>query len=989
MCRKVAYLLIAGCLLCVQAQAVPDGLVGYWSFNEGAGDTAFDGSGNGNDGVLNGGPTWVEGQLGMALDFSGSNSYVAAPNIPIDSRSFTVAMWINASAVSGDQVVFGQHETGSQNLSLHYRITGSGVIRMGFYSNDLDSPGGLITEGVWYHLGFVYDFDTQDRRIYVDGIEVAQGSGVSPYLGTAGETRIGQWNNNQWFNGMIDDVQLYQNALTQSEIQSIMTGLGNPNMASAPSPEDAAQDVIRDSVLSWVPGENAGKRDVYFGDSFEDVNSMTTPTAADLDVNSFDPGRLEFGKMYYWRVDEVNSTPDQTVFKGDVWSFTAEPYSIQIPGDTIAVTASSFSNQFSIPAKTIDGSGLGAEGSHSISAEDMWFTTAVDLDPWIQYEFASVEKLDIMRVWNSNSAAEMAIGWGVKDVEILYSADGETWDVLEGATQFSRAPGFPTYAQPDEIAFNGVAAKYVRLNILSNWGGILMSYGLSEVQFDMIPAAARMPEPADGSADVAPNVAVSWRAGREAAQSIIYVSTDPNEVADGLAPSVASNTNSVDLSSFDLEMSATYYWRVDEVNEAEAVSVWEGPVWSFTTLDALVVDDFESYNNISPDRPFQTWLDGFGYSADEHFPNGYAGNGTGAGIGHDIWSLSSPHYDGDIMETSNALHGAGQSMPFYYTNSGGVSSETQRKFTVPQDWTVGGATVLSIPFSGAADNTGTLYAKINGTKVTYPRDASNLTLGGWIAFNIDLTGMNVQNVTELAIGVDGGSASGMLLIDDITLHAEAGEIITPEDPGADGLVASYDFEGNANDVSGNGNNGTVNGDALFSTGYTGSALDCDGIDDYVSTDKVASQLGIGGNGPRTVSSWVLTRSYNNGGIYDVGARVAGQDFCLRTLANDNDWRIQYWGGDFDFTLDSMDKWVHFTHVHDGTHTKIYANGVLIVDWEMTIDTPDTNPFQIGCYGWQNDYFDGLIDEVRVYNRAVSAGEALSLAGGTAPIDQPF
>ncbi len=988
MSRRIMYSLILLCLFCAPAQGIPDGLVGYWSFDEGAGDTAFDGSGNGNDGVLTGGPVWVEGILGSALDFSGSNSFVAAPTIPIDSRSFTVAMWINSSAVSGDQVVFGQHESGSQNLSLHYRITGSGAVRMGFYSNDLDSPGGVITEGTWTHLAFVYDFESGDRSIYADGVQIAQASGVSPYLGTAGDTRIGQWNNNQWFNGMIDDVQLYHNALTESEIQSIMAGLGNPALASNPVPAHEDVDVLRDSVLSWDAGEFPGTHNVYFGDNAEDVNNATAADASGS-APSFDPGRLEFGKTYYWRVDEVNSSPDKTVFKGDIWSFTAEPYSIQIPGDTIAVTASSVANEFSEAEKTIDGSGLSPDDSHSMTSEDMWFTLAVDLDPWIQYEFDGVEKLDIMKIWNSNSAAEAAIGWGVKDVEIAYSVDGENWNVLESATQLSRAPGSPTYNQYDEIAFGGVPAKFVRLNIASNWGGILMSYSLSEVQFTTIPAAARTPDPVDGAMDVVPDAVATWRAGREAAQSTIYVGTDQNEVANGLAPSLTSHTNSVDLSPLGLELSGIYYWRVDEVNETEATPVWAGPVWGFSTADALIVDDFESYSNISPDRPFQAWLDGFGYSEDEFFPNGYAGNNTGAGIGHDIWSLSSPHYDGDIVETSNTLPGSDQSMPFYYSNSGGTSSETQRKFTVPQDWTVGGAKILSIPFSGAAGNTGTLYAKINGVKVTYPRDASNLTMGGWLAFNIDLTGMNVQSVTELAIGVDGSGAAGVLLIDDITLHSEAGQVITPEDPGTEGLVASYDFEGNANDVSGNGNNGTVNGDALFSAGHDGSALDCDGIDDYVSTGKVASDLGIGGNGPRTISSWVFTRSFNNGGIYDVGARVATQDFCLRTLDTESTWRIQYWGGDSDFTLDAANKWVHFAHVHDGVNTKIYANGVLLLDWAKTIDTPDTNPFQIGCYGWQNDYFDGLIDEVRVYNRALSESEALFLAGGTAPIDKPF
>jgi hypothetical protein len=169
--------------------------------------------------------------------------------------------------------------------------------------------------------------------------------------------------------------------------------------------------------------------------------------------------------------------------------------------------------------------------------------------------------------------------------------------------------------------------------------------------------------------DVLPNATLAWRAGREAAQHTIYLGADQNEVADGSASSVTSSTHSLDLSSLDLALGQAIYWRVDEVNEAEAVSVWAGPVWSFSTVGALTVDDFERYNNDSPDRPFQTWHDGFGYSADEYFPEGYGGNGTGAGIGHDIWSLSSPDYNGDLMETGLVYNGS-QSMPVYYDGAG-------------------------------------------------------------------------------------------------------------------------------------------------------------------------------------------------------------------------------------------------------------------------------------------------------------------------------
>ena len=544
--------------------------------------------------------------------------------------------------------------------------------------------------------------------------------------------------------------------------------------ARDPKPAGGDLDVLRDGILTWTPGPYPGTHNVYFGESFEDVNGATVPTASSLTDPSFAPGRLEFGKTYYWRVDEVNASPDKTVYTGKIWDFEVEPYAIQIPASSITATASTVANEFSTPETTINGEGLGADNTHGISSETMWFTGAVDLDPWIQYEFDAVKQLDTMRVWNSNSAAEIAIGWGAKDVEVSYSVDGENWDVLDGVSQFNRAPGSPTYNQYDVVHFGGAAAKYVRIDIASNWGGILMSYSIAEVQFDMIPAAARTPDPTEGATGVLPNAVVAWRAGREAGQHTIYVSSDQTAVADGSAPSLTSGANSVALGSLDLQMSTTYHWRVDEVNEAEATPVWAGPVWSFTTADALIVDDFESYGNLSPNRPFQAWLDGFGYSSDEFFPTAYGGNGTGAGIGHDIWSLSSPQYDGDIMERSSTISGSGQSMPFYYTNSGGTVSETQRTFAVPQDWTVGAATTLSIPFRGTTGNTGSLYVKINGTKVTFDGNASSISRPVWVTWPIDLaaTGVSLSNITTMAFGVDGGSASGMVLIDDITLVAE-------------------------------------------------------------------------------------------------------------------------------------------------------------------------------------------------------------------------
>ena len=368
--------------------------------------------------------------------------------------------------------------------------------------------------------------------------------------------------------------------------------------------------------------------------------------------------------------------------------------------------------------------------------------------------------------------------------------------MLEDANQFSRAPGLVTYDAYDEIAFGGATAKVVRLNIQSNWGGVLQSYGLSEVQFSMIPAAAREPVPASGSEAVDPGMVAEWRAGRDADSHTIYASEDAGAVADGSAPSVSSSTNALDLNSLSIELGKTYYWRVDEVNEAEATPVWAGPVWSFSTTDALVVDDFESYGNASPDRPFQTWLDGFGYSADEYFPAGYGGNGTGAGVGHDIWTLSSPNYGGNIMETSITIEGSGQSLPLYYTNSGGTASQTDRTWTTPQDWSGHGIKTLVLSFYGQEENTGgPLFVLINGQKVTYA-DSGALTLPMWHTWNIDLAslGIDLNAVTSMSIGVE-GAGSGMVLIDDLLLYREAPEVVS-------GLVTySFDDLPNGGDVA--------------------------------------------------------------------------------------------------------------------------------------------------------------------------------------------
>ena len=181
---------------------------------------------------------------------------------------------------------------------------------------------------------------------------------------------------------------------------------------------------------------------------------------------------------------------------------------------------------------------------------------------------------------------------------------GTTWE-------FARGSGEAGYQANTTVDCAGVTAKYVRLTAQSNWGAALPQYGLSEVRFFHIPVYVRQPQPANDQEDVNPAAILSWRAGREAALHQVYFGTDPKAVGGGTSP-----VKAIPESRFDpgaLELGATYYWRVDEVNEAAQPGVWPGNLWTFSTPKYLVIDDFERYtdNLDAGEAIFQTWIDGW------------------------------------------------------------------------------------------------------------------------------------------------------------------------------------------------------------------------------------------------------------------------------------------------------------------------------------------------------------------------------------------
>ena len=110
-------------------------------------------------------------------------------------------------------------------------------------------------------------------------------------------------------------------------------------------------------------------------------------------------------------------------------------------------------------------------------------------------------------------------------------------------------------------------------------------------------------------------------------------------------------------------------------------------------------------------------------------------------------------------------------------------------------------------------------------------DAGNLTIPAWQPWNIDLTslGIDLSNVTSLAIGIDGLGATGTLLLDDIRLYAYERQLITPAEPNNAGLAGHYKLDQDATDSSGNNNHGTLAGNMQWQPGKIDGALSVDGV----------------------------------------------------------------------------------------------------------------------------------------------------------------
>ncbi len=305
-------------------------LVGWWKLDEGQGTTAVDWSGHKNDGTLINGPKWVTGYDEGALELDGSDDYINfgnTSNLPDGTSARSMCGWGKADTVAAGWRWIAAYGLPGTGQAMFIGMNGDALYGGG-YGDDV-FINGFWEADVWHHICLTYDGTT--ARLYADGIEVvAEPKSWDLVLSRA---HIGRQVNDvaEFWDGLIDDVRIYDRLLTPEDIQQAMRG--DTSLAWDPSPADGSiPDIQVATSLSWSPGDKATKHDIYFGTDTNAVTDADTLTAGIYrgrqSATSYTPPEgVEWGGgPYYWRIDEYNT--DDTISKGKVWSFTVADYLI-------------------------------------------------------------------------------------------------------------------------------------------------------------------------------------------------------------------------------------------------------------------------------------------------------------------------------------------------------------------------------------------------------------------------------------------------------------------------------------------------------------------------------------------------------------------------------------------------------------------------------------------------------------------------------------
>ncbi|MHC4396410.1 MAG: LamG-like jellyroll fold domain-containing protein [Planctomycetota bacterium] len=298
-------------------------LVGWWKLDEAEGSNASDSSGNNNDGTVVG-ASWVpnSGIIEGAVSFNNVDltDRVEVPITGMTASAGTVSIWCNFPGTRpGIRYFFGHTSNPAAAYSDKIQLfmdKNDNQLDLGFGDRHFKKTNiTSLSINTWHHI--VLTWNAGRYAVYVDADKKAAGSysgfdslGSVAHIGNDGRDSP----DDGAFFGLLDEVRIYNYALSQIEIEALYDILPN---ATRPSPSNGSSvSAAKKLKLSWQPGVSAVKHKVYFGTKSDEL----LPVGEVTDLSYDELPKLEKSTTYYWRIDEVQA--DGSVTIGDVWSFS-------------------------------------------------------------------------------------------------------------------------------------------------------------------------------------------------------------------------------------------------------------------------------------------------------------------------------------------------------------------------------------------------------------------------------------------------------------------------------------------------------------------------------------------------------------------------------------------------------------------------------------------------------------------------------------------
>ncbi len=460
-----------------------DSLVSHWKMDELSGSEVKDSVGSSNGSAT--GTTIVDGKYDKARSFNGSTDYITLPNTPdLDingsGSQLSVATWFKTSTLSGTWMDLINKNTGAADCSetncsdrqymlvintvgKYISFISTSVDNIGVASTVLNSPVGIIAEDSWYHVVGVIDSPNSVIRLYVNGKEVSS----IPYSNMGIRQASGDIIINRWkgFNGIVDDVRIYNAAKTSDEIERLYN-------QELPYKSNRIGTTVNDGLVSyWKMDENSGS---VVKDSVGTYNGTATGTT--IAQGKANNSRSFNGTSDYVQVPLIDFS-SFTSMSASIWvktTTTSNSMLFQSRGLFLYINAFSSTGKVLIDFDNTSGNNSATHESKSSINDGNWHLitgtndgtkTRLYIDGVLENEFASTFTLGPDKdTYLGSNIASAGFFNGQLDEPKIYNRTLSTQEIFEEYSSLKtifekKNTGLISYWDMDELSGTTVADK--------------------------------------------------------------------------------------------------------------------------------------------------------------------------------------------------------------------------------------------------------------------------------------------------------------------------------------------------------------------------------------------------------------------------------------------------------------------------------------------------------------------------------------------------